>query len=53
VRLEEVQKFEADTHPLSRRHKLGTTIGDATDQIDGRLLHLLVPIPKNGGHTGY
>ena len=44
VRLEQVEQLETDKHPLSRGYKLGTTISDMTDQVDGGLLHLLVSV---------
>lgn len=40
VRLEHLQQLEADAHPLSRAHMLGTSVRDSTDQIDAVFLHL-------------
>ena len=38
VRLEQVEKLEADMHPFTSGHELGTTIGNTTNQVDCRLM---------------
>mmetsp|Transcript_67790 Transcript_67790/g.141343 ORF Transcript_67790/g.141343 Transcript_67790/m.141343 type:complete len:562 (-) Transcript_67790:1430-3115(-) len=47
VRLEHVEELEADAHPLLGAHKLGAPVGDAPDEVDAVLLHLLVPVAQN------
>ncbi len=42
VRLDQLEEFEADSHPLARGDVLGAAIGDATHQINAVLLDLLV-----------
>mmetsp|Transcript_25028 Transcript_25028/g.71298 ORF Transcript_25028/g.71298 Transcript_25028/m.71298 type:complete len:651 (-) Transcript_25028:1818-3770(-) len=44
VRLQQLEKVEADTVPLSGRRQLGSTVRNTPDQIDAILLHLLVPV---------
>jgi hypothetical protein len=51
MRLEEVEELEANSHPLSGRDELGSSIGDTSNQVDGRLLYLLVSITENRGHS--
>lgn len=51
VRLEEVEQLEADAHPLARRDELCAAVGDAPDEVDRRLLHLLVPVAQDGRHA--
>lgn len=51
VRLEEVEELEADSHPLSGRDKLGSSIGDTSNQVDRGLLYLLVSIAENRSHS--
>ena len=53
VRLQEVEKLEADTHPLARGHELGAAVGDAADQVDGCFLDLFVSVAQDGGHARY
>mmetsp|Transcript_21279 Transcript_21279/g.52407 ORF Transcript_21279/g.52407 Transcript_21279/m.52407 type:complete len:375 (-) Transcript_21279:2187-3311(-) len=52
VRLEHVQQLKADPHPLLGRHKLRPAIGDTPHEVDAVLLHLLVPVPQDGGEAG-
>lgn len=51
VRLEEVEELKADSHPLARRDELGSSVGDTSNEVDRRLLHLFVPVAKDGSHT--
>lgn len=52
MRLEQLEQFETNPHPLPGRHVLRTTIGDPSDQVDAILLHLLVPILQDRRQTG-
>ena len=40
-----------DSHPLARRDELGSSVGDTSNEVDRRLLHLFVPVAKDGSHT--
>lgn len=44
VRLQKLEKFEANPHPLPRRDELAAPISYLADQLDAVLLYLLVPI---------
>mmetsp|Transcript_9557 Transcript_9557/g.28759 ORF Transcript_9557/g.28759 Transcript_9557/m.28759 type:complete len:603 (-) Transcript_9557:2583-4391(-) len=48
VRLQHLQKLEADAHPLASRDMLCAAVGNAPHQVDAVLLHLLVPILQDG-----
>lgn len=50
--LEQVKKLETDSHPFLSRDIFGTSIGNTTNQVDGRFLNLFVSVSKNGGHSG-
>lgn len=43
VRFEQLQQLETNSHPFSRRHELGASIGNSSDQIDAVLLYFLMP----------
>lgn len=51
VRLEQVKQLEADSHPLAGRDEFCSTIRDSADEVDGRLLDLLVSVAQNGRHS--
>ena len=50
--LEQFEEFETDSHPLSSRNVFGAAIGDAADQVDAVLLHLLVSVLQDRGQPG-
>lgn len=44
--------LEGDSpHPLAGGDELGSAVGDTSDQVDGRLLHLFVSVPENRSHA--
>mmetsp|Transcript_30967 Transcript_30967/g.55423 ORF Transcript_30967/g.55423 Transcript_30967/m.55423 type:complete len:657 (+) Transcript_30967:141-2111(+) len=52
VRLEHFEELKANAHPFARGHKLGAAVGDASDEVDAVLLHLLVPVLQDGRQAG-
>lgn len=48
VGLDQLEQFKADPHPLARGHVLGTTVCDATYQVDAILLDFLVTAKGTG-----
>ena len=47
VRLEHLEELEADAHPLLGGDELGAAVGDAPDEVDAVLLHLLVAVAQD------
>ena len=51
VRLQQLEEFEADPHPLSGGDVFRASVGDSPHQIDAVLLHLLVSILEDRCET--
>mmetsp|Transcript_34471 Transcript_34471/g.51075 ORF Transcript_34471/g.51075 Transcript_34471/m.51075 type:complete len:339 (+) Transcript_34471:347-1363(+) len=52
LRLEQLQKIEANTIPLSRRSQLCSSVGDSPYQVDAVFLDLLVSVLENRSQSG-
>mmetsp|Transcript_14835 Transcript_14835/g.27810 ORF Transcript_14835/g.27810 Transcript_14835/m.27810 type:complete len:260 (+) Transcript_14835:247-1026(+) len=52
VRLEHLQQFKTDSHPLLCRNKFCSPVGNTSNQINAVLLHFLVSVPQDRGQSG-
>mmetsp|Transcript_7468 Transcript_7468/g.20382 ORF Transcript_7468/g.20382 Transcript_7468/m.20382 type:complete len:356 (-) Transcript_7468:1799-2866(-) len=50
-RAKHIQELEADAHPLFGVDLVGRAVRDRADELDGLLLHLVVPVSQNRGHS--
>ena len=49
--LQQIEQLKANAHPLTRTHKLGTTVSNTANEVDTRFLYPLMAIAEDGRHA--